>query len=177
VEEFPIDEMLMKYIEVLEGEKLCEPCKIGNEENEATDFCSECNEVMCEMCTKYHKKLVLSRNHRVCPLTKAKEIGTRPDLYRTCRQHRDRRIEMYCEDHEEPCCALCASTQHRKCGRVVTIEIAADNIKKSDAIQLLIADMESHENKLADICKLQEESVIDIEDESDTLAGKAEKLA
>ncbi|XP_048741625.1 E3 ubiquitin-protein ligase Midline-1-like [Ostrea edulis] len=176
VEQFPIDEMLMKFIEELDGEKLCEPCKLDNEENEATDFCSECNEAMCETCTKYHRKLVVSRDHRVCPLTKVKGIGARPDYSRNCRQHRDRRIEMYCNDHEEPCCALCASTRHRKCDSVDTLETAAENIRKSDAIQLLIGELESHEGKLDDIRKSQEENMAEIEDVSDALAQDAEKL-
>jgi phage host-nuclease inhibitor protein Gam len=83
---------------------------------------------------------------------------------------------MYCEDHKEPCCALCACTQHRKCDTVVTIETAAENIRKSDAMQVLIAEMKSQEKKLVNFCKAHEENVTEIENLSDMLTGEAEKL-
>ena len=43
----------------------CNPCLEENEEAEATSFCLECNEHLCETCCKSHKRLKILKNHKV----------------------------------------------------------------------------------------------------------------
>ncbi|XP_052086528.1 tripartite motif-containing protein 59-like [Mytilus californianus] len=50
----------------------------------------------------------------------------------TCKEHPDKTIEVYCQDHSKPCCTVCATVHHRKCEQVVTIDKAVIGIKESD---------------------------------------------
>ncbi|XP_061179359.1 E3 ubiquitin-protein ligase TRIM45-like [Saccostrea echinata] len=176
VEHFPINEMLMKFLEDGVSVKFCGPCKMDDEEIEATDFCAECKENMCKTCTKYHRKFVATRNHTVCSLNEVNQISLRSHMYKTCRQHKDRPIELFCNDHDDPCCSLCAGTRHRKCDSVDSIEMVAENLRKKCSIKQLISEMESYEQNLSELRKLQEENIVDIDNVSDKLTEDAKKL-
>lgn len=45
----------------------CDVCKLDNVVQEATYFCCDCKDYMCEKCESYHKKVKLTRLHTVKP--------------------------------------------------------------------------------------------------------------
>lgn len=87
---------------------------------------------MCKNCTKYHNKGQSKRNHQVYLLG---EI-TRKDLVpyqingEFCVHRPGILITLFCQDHEEPCRPMCASTLHKKCQRVESIEQASMSTRK-----------------------------------------------
>lgn len=64
------------------------------------------------------------------------------------------------QDHEELCCAMCASTLHRKCQRVQSIEEATKKIKgvfeQESLLFLLVEDLEIIQHKRLDATCYQE---------------------
>lgn len=46
-------------------ETTCSPCSREGRKVEATKFCEECNEHLCEKCVHDHKKFVVTQTHRI----------------------------------------------------------------------------------------------------------------
>lgn len=58
--------------EMLHG-NLCANCQIGGEEEEAKRFCLICKENLCVVCSKYHKRNLITRDHKVLSFDKLKK--------------------------------------------------------------------------------------------------------
>jgi len=85
-------------------------------ENEATSFCLDCQEYICNTCTKAHKTMKISKNHQLISIEKMKNqteiqsiTNSNPQLY--CQIHQEKEIELFCEDCQQPICSLCIA-QH-----------------------------------------------------------------
>jgi hypothetical protein len=52
----------------LENSQMCDPCKRGDTETEATSWCKDCGEALCEPCTNYHTRVKILMNHKVITL-------------------------------------------------------------------------------------------------------------
>ncbi|KAJ8311016.1 hypothetical protein KUTeg_011461 [Tegillarca granosa] len=97
-----------------------------NDDVTAVSWCHECNEALCEMCMNVHKKLKISRDH---DLKSIDELGDEP--YSHVKTTREKTVEAFCKDHNQPCCATCVAIHHRKCDHVTTLEEAANGILES----------------------------------------------
>jgi hypothetical protein len=60
--------------------------------------------------------------HRVVPLNEVENVDTCLKMVEFCEIHADRKLEVYCFDHEQACCLMCATTGHRKCDDVKNLE-------------------------------------------------------
>ncbi|XP_053409257.1 uncharacterized protein LOC128559971 [Mercenaria mercenaria] len=104
--------------------KFCQPCSAKDEdENEATVFCTTCNEFQCEECSKVHMIFSFMKNH---DLLDANEAHKGLDVYDMngldrCSKH-EKRVKYFCKDDEKLCCTTCAITEHRKCDTVDEIK-------------------------------------------------------
>nr|XP_022297633.1 uncharacterized protein LOC111106999 [Crassostrea virginica] len=175
VNQFPINDVLVHILEISKT-KLCGACKSENEEIPCINYCFECQEAMCEACTKFHGKLASSRSHTICPLHKAMGADLQPNNYKTCRKHPDRPVELVCNDHEQLCCALCAGTNHRKCKSVDTLDVTAGKIKDSDMIQILEENMKEYKENLLKAKRSMEENIDRLDDEADIFTKEIEKM-
>lgn len=62
--DFPSNDRLGKISETSQG-NLCDGCLRDGEEEEANQFCLMCKEKLCGMCTKYHRRNLLTKDHNV----------------------------------------------------------------------------------------------------------------
>ncbi|XP_061190729.1 E3 ubiquitin-protein ligase TRIM45-like, partial [Saccostrea echinata] len=173
---FPVNNLLEKIIE--KGDQLnCESCLRDNEEEEASAYCATCMENLCQVCTKCHKKGLVTKDHRLYLLSEIKSSSIVPESVSnlTCSNHKNREIELFCNDHEKLCCTMCVSTEHRKCESVDTVEIAASNLRESGKLGGLLNDVRNLEKKLIGSKARQEKNVTEIEDTVDDITEKAEK--
>ncbi|KAJ8312365.1 hypothetical protein KUTeg_009738 [Tegillarca granosa] len=113
-------------------DKLCEICSRKNEKVIAVSWCFECQEAICEGCIGSHKVIKGLEHHQIESLDKLKKekvmhIPT-VDIY--CPKHKDRKLEIYCHDHQAICCLTCMTMNHRKCNQVTTVDEAAGEIKQ-----------------------------------------------
>lgn len=172
---FPLNKALL-YVTETNSRKLCGACKIENEDTQGVNYCFECHEVMCKTCTRYHGKIAATRNHAVSPLNNALDSCRQKYMYNSCIKHQDRLIELVCNDHDEPCCLLCAATQHRTCSSIEPLDVAAKKIKESSVIQDILSRLKSYEERLSKITFSQEKNIEEIDVESERLREEAEKL-
>eukprot|EP00105_Crassostrea_gigas_P005216 XP_011418738.1 PREDICTED: transcription intermediary factor 1-beta-like [Crassostrea gigas] len=172
---FPLNKALLHVIEI-NNRKLCGACEIENEETHGVNYCIECNEVMCETCTRYHGKIAATRNHTVSLLDNALDTCRQKHMYTLCIKHPDKLIELVCNDHDDQCCSLCAATQHRTCISVESLNVAARKIKESSVIHDILSRLKSYEERLSKIKFSQENNIEEIDVESERLREEAEKL-
>ncbi|XP_056003395.1 E3 ubiquitin-protein ligase TRIM63-like [Ostrea edulis] len=88
-----------------------------------------------------------------------------------CSTHQDRKLELFCNDHEEPCCAMCVSTVHRTCESVDAIQKTAETLIEilSHNFDSLSEDIHILENKLVDAKKEQERFVTEMDAKADQI--------
>ncbi|XP_052215154.1 uncharacterized protein LOC127833769 isoform X1 [Dreissena polymorpha] len=95
----------------------CAPCMKTNISNTASVFCKNCDEFLCDACTKPHT-IYKHGTHDIVNVQDNKYEPVIMDLKQmdTCHEH-GREIEFFCQDHSKLCCSSCVLI-HRKCDQV-----------------------------------------------------------
>ncbi|XP_048750364.2 tripartite motif-containing protein 45-like [Ostrea edulis] len=173
---FPVNEVLETIVQKPD-KKLCDPCLRDNENDNATGFCFSCTEYLCLVCTKHHRKHLLSRDHTVCQLNEMKSGNIFPESGNipTCPEHKKETIKFFCNDHQQSSCSMCIGTSHRKCESVDTVEDAATHIKQNGRLDVLLGDVKNLEKKLTEAKSEQEMNVAEIENLVDEIIEKTER--
>ncbi len=116
---------LVESQQLLSKDHPCESCVTET----ATSVCLNCNCFLCSNCTAGHKRLLVSRHHTVeelSSLTADKLAASRPSF---CAVHADEVSKVYCPTHGASICLLCATTQHRQCPEVRTLETKVEEAR------------------------------------------------
>jgi len=90
----------------------CTFCENNDTNSEAALCCNDCSKLMCGSCKTLHSQLykahvVLDKNH-IDDWQVKKTVPT--DM---CEQHRGKVLDVFCHDHDQLCCSVCVSTNHR----------------------------------------------------------------
>ena len=94
-------------------------------------FCVECQQHMCERCSKFHSSWKITSTHHVIPtgskLTGAEGLINFPEA--RCQPHNGKEIEIYCIECKTAVCTICFITQHNghKCS---DIQQVAEDLKE-----------------------------------------------
>lgn len=173
---FPINDILQKIVNE-PNEKRCEACVRDGDEEEAFDFCLSCIEYLCKLCAKYHKKNLATRDHIIISVDEMKSMQVVPNANagNRCPKHQHEHIQLYCHDHEQPCCGLCGGTEHRKCEKVDTIENVAHILRESGQMESLLKDVNAFKEKLQTAKTKQEQNISDIENTIDKNVARTEE--
>lgn len=116
-------------------EIFCGPCSRDNLTRDASGYCTECSEYFCDVCIKHHKNLKITKNHSVrdrrqMPIIRYYADDT--EMIEICVVHTGELVRYFCKDHDESCCGVCATLNHRQCDRLVYIpEIKSKKTSKS----------------------------------------------
>ncbi|XP_063427190.1 uncharacterized protein LOC134710729 [Mytilus trossulus] len=113
--------------------ELCQCCLRANEEEVAYQWCNDCNEAVCKNCGKAHRRF--SSAHDVISIKDA-PVG-RKAVPKYCVSHENKKLILFCVEHDKLICHACLSESHRQCNSIVEIEKAAVGIKDSAAIKQL----------------------------------------
>lgn len=174
-ERFPFNDILQKIVDQPD-EIYCQPCLRENDEEKARDYCLSCKEYLCEQCTKYHRRNMTSLDHTIISTIEMKSVQiVSKEGTNSCPKHRHEKIQMYCHDHEQPCCGLCGCTEHRTCERINTIENAVEFLKEGGEIDLLLSEVSTLKRKLMTAKTKGEMNLSDIENTVDENVAKIEK--
>ncbi|XP_076075902.1 protein meiotic P26-like [Mytilus galloprovincialis] len=166
--QLPLNFLLVGLIEkhkVERTEKICMSCERFdvNTKSEASSVCIDCSDTLCATCTRCHKSSKLSSNHEIVPISDILKDGYALKSFKNmCSEHKTKELELFCVDHDCPCCSICVSVKHRKCKNVLTIEEAAKKFRESNTVSkttnevsALLADLdavlESERSSLVDI--------------------------
>lgn len=175
-DKFPINDAL---IQLMEGQdfNVCWACKRENEDEEATDFCLTCKEPLCKMCSKFHRKNLASMYHEICLVS---EIGSRinrsKNVHVCCEKHNDKQIVLFCNDHEQPCCADCFTEEHKSCADILTVQKAAENLKNFGFRKALEQKIKKMTGELKLAKRSREEHLKELNDASERITKEVEQL-
>lgn len=174
-ERFPLNDILQIIIDQPD-EIRCQPCLRENDKEKATDYCLSCKEYLCDQCIKYHRRSMASLDHTIMSTIEMKSVQVAPkESTNRCPKHRLEKIQMYCHDHEQPCCGLCGCTEHRKCERVDTLENAVQFLKENRQIDSLFNEVSTLKRKLMKAKTKAEINLSDIENTVDENVAKTEE--
>ncbi|CAG2185949.1 unnamed protein product [Mytilus edulis] len=115
---------------------VCEPCSRGETVSSGYSWCSDCEEILCDVCDKSHRvnKLTLSHN-----LTEIRELPFIPKEtvinFRLCGNHPEKIVDFYCAFHDVVCCQTCIAESHRACQQVKVIDDVSGGIKSSALVE------------------------------------------
>lgn len=130
---FPNNDTLKKISETLQ-ENLCDGCQRDGEDEEAKQFCLMCKEKLCNMCAKFHRRNLLTKDHEVLSFEKLQKSPIATAIKKSCRAHAGKSIKYYCKDHSVPCCTACVCTAHRKCDNIETASETAERLQRWNTI-------------------------------------------
>lgn len=103
---------------------ICDPCQRGRISEEASLYCIECSECLCEDCVK-HLRNKSSSNHRLCKLEEGRDVSGKLGYINKvtkCKEHETKNVKYLCKEHDQLCCNECATLAHRQCQQLVSIE-------------------------------------------------------
>lgn len=152
-------------------QQLCEPCKRYEVNAEVRTYCSDCGELLCSDCTKYHRRNKSSAEHKLLDFKDG--IGNKTKLdylsYITkCKKHPKEEIKYHCVDHDYLCCNVCAIIDHRQCRKIIAIAedqstetcMTLEDVKKNlSLLQDHAAQLLEHEHKQTTAVKKTEEEI------------------
>lgn len=112
----------------------CGPCQVRDRDRTPQFWCMSCEEGLCDECYENHKAIKVSRNHSVVPVESSETVQTFISTLQTeCHIH-DSPFELYCPNHETPCCSECAATNHPSCLGITLFHTFVRDIKKSEKL-------------------------------------------
>ncbi|CAC5403239.1 unnamed protein product [Mytilus coruscus] len=110
----------------------CGPCLYDETHQNARQWCTSCEEGLCDECEKTHKKTKTSRDHKLISIDDYRKIEDVAITF-ICSDH-DKKLEWFCKSHDKALCVVCLPTEHRSCSDVIPIDVAATNARQSIAI-------------------------------------------
>ncbi|CAC5370050.1 unnamed protein product [Mytilus coruscus] len=134
----------------------CHLCKRRDKISEATKWCCDCTEALCEECLQFHGIMKFSADHKVFQIDEMNSplIIEEPDLSiisDSCPVHTSKVLEAFCFDHQQLCCLLCITLHHRKCEHVQAFE-EMQNLK-NDKISMLLSEVNDIKVKVENVMK------------------------
>jgi len=122
----------------------CGICDIRHMSKPSEVWCPQCEEGLCTECIEYHSVVKLSRNHTTIPIVEYRKLPSYVlEIKEQCDEHHEK-FNLYCKEHERPCCRICIVENHGDCKEVTILEKVIKNVKTSSMfteIEHLIKEM------------------------------------
>ncbi|CAC5391476.1 unnamed protein product [Mytilus coruscus] len=134
----------------------CHLCKKRDKNSDATQWCRDCTEALCEECLQFHGLMKLFADHKIVQIENMDifysvdepDSSMRSDL---CPVHTSKVLEAFCFDHQDLCCVICLTLQHRKCEHVQAME-EMQNLK-NHRINALVSEVNDIKVKVEKVMK------------------------
>ena len=123
---------------------VCVPCENEGIVKEAKQYCGVCSEFLCDPCVRHHRKLTLTKSHKIVPAHTVSVSSSRR-LSINCRCNNNRETQYYCENHSDVICSPCKDIKHHKC-RTIPIQQKSSGYKSSK-IDAILAKSKSLKDK------------------------------
>ncbi|XP_053379538.1 uncharacterized protein LOC128548511 [Mercenaria mercenaria] len=97
---------------------LCTMCKRKDRNREAERYCVDCDDYYCLSCVKVHEDVPPLTKHQILIKSQfLQRTSKTPPMLPTerCEKHVHKLVDMYCNNHDDVCCAICLATDHRSC--------------------------------------------------------------
>ena len=93
----------------------CDPCRKNDKLKTTTFRCDDCSENFCSDCSKCHRTMKVSKNHRMRPVN---TVFQKVDQYNKdlkCSKHYNEPLSLFCMRYQTSCCTICAIAAHTDC--------------------------------------------------------------
>ncbi|XP_053391493.1 uncharacterized protein LOC128554263 [Mercenaria mercenaria] len=87
----------------------CDPCLLSEKKTEASRFCIECEEHLCDHCTKQHSSRKATQTHKPISVDEKKKI-----LSKQCDTCEGEEASRYCQECDEYLCSSCLSIHGKR---------------------------------------------------------------
>jgi len=96
----------------------CGICDIRHISKLSEVWCPQCEEGVCTKCLEHHSLAKPSRNHTTIPIVEYRKLSSYMlEIKANCDEHQDK-FNLYCREHECPCCRICIVENHSDCKNV-----------------------------------------------------------
>ncbi|KAH3771555.1 protein PML-like [Dreissena polymorpha] len=137
---------------------LCSTCEDKKLDKMADFYCETCVKFYCGKCIGMHSQLFIKHapygrgDLKKWPVAKQVE-----DFLLKCDVHKDKNLELFCDNHIELCCTNCAIVNHRHCQKITLI---SDIVKsQSTDLQQLSVSIQTILKELKKLQDNQEASI------------------
>lgn len=128
---------LVELKKALQEDKSCDICIRREETVPAVNWCSDCNDALCESCSQVHLHVKVTANHTVSSLEEMRKMPLETIMRKknkvNCDKHGEN-ITLFCVDCKDPLCVQCMAVSHRRCENVITVADAASTRTDIDSI-------------------------------------------
>ena len=129
----------------------CGICDIRHISKPSDVWCPDCEEGICTECIEHHSLAKPSRNHTTIPIEEYQKLPSYVlEIKEHCDEHHEK-FNLYCKEHECPCCRICNLENHKDCKNVAIMEEIIKNVKTSNMftdIEHLIKEMIENISKI-----------------------------
>ena len=120
--------------------QLCERCFRATKSSVAVKYCSDCDESLCPDCFSVHGTFKAFISHHVIDAQLSADKSF--ELNQFCSDHKDMVLDFYCSDHDDICCKSCIADEHRTCGKIKPLDVAAKGVKSATMLEDFASEVE-----------------------------------
>lgn len=134
---------LVELKKALKDDKSCDVCLRNDETVLAENWCSDCNDTLCESCFKVHLHVKVTASHSVVPLIEMRKMPLETIMRKKSKVNCDKHgesITLFCVDCKDPLCVQCMAVSHRRCENVIT---ASDAVTSETDIDNIMATLKT----------------------------------
>ncbi|BFZ15770.1 hypothetical protein BsWGS_18809 [Bradybaena similaris] len=97
----------------LDSTHVCTACE---EDQEASSYCLQCEEWLCESCVDAHRRVRITKDHTISPKEEVKVVTHKSpwEQLMTCKQHKQEQLKFFCEKCETLTCRDCQLMDHKE---------------------------------------------------------------
>ncbi|KAL4228511.1 hypothetical protein ACF0H5_011559 [Mactra antiquata] len=136
---------LVELKKALKDDKACDICQRREENVPAENWCSDCNDTLCESCSKVHLHVKVTSSHSVMPLDEMRKMPLETIMRKKSKVNCDRHgesITLFCVDCKDPLCVQCMAVSHRRCENVITVSDAVTSQTDIDSIMATLKNLQ-----------------------------------
>ena len=108
----------------------CGMCENRHISKPSEVWCRECEEGLCTECIENHSAWKLLQGHTMIPIAEYQLPSYVLEIKEHCNEHHEK-FNLYCKEHECPCCGICNEENHKNCKEVTVLGNKTKNVKSS----------------------------------------------
>ncbi|XP_063423201.1 uncharacterized protein LOC134707413 [Mytilus trossulus] len=142
---------------------------------EAQQWCSQCDQALCDDCVHYHSQAKASRNHTTISTSDFRKLPAFVrSLKKTCNKHGEK-TDFFCLVHENLCCPYCIQTMHKQCDGVENLQTLTKNVKSSAFVEDLETNVQDIKTSIEELLKDRTQNILNIDKQKDSLLKQIAK--
>ncbi|VDH97436.1 Hypothetical predicted protein [Mytilus galloprovincialis] len=141
---------------------LCGICDAQHTSHVADYWCPECDEGLCSTCKNHHGVSKASRQHGIISIDDYKKLPAEIcKIEQNCTEH-DKKFQMFCPRHDQLCCIMCVSENHKECTGMFLIDEAIKSSRTSTLFDSLEKSLKDIQENIERVVKDREANLVEI---------------